>query len=145
MAKSTGNRKSDTPTQTPSEAARALAAKYVALLAQKALIEEQLEEIKSQLIDHAKNNDDYELDAVNVIKVAAKPKLDFGTMTKKAQDQLIARLKSDLPEFVLRKEELDVEALYLAQGTNAHVQNALKANGVTIPAPGESFQIRKQK
>ena len=145
MAKKvSGSAKSDIPTPTPAEHARQLAEQYAQLLEQAKTIAEKLEALKAEIVAYANEHEDFDLGAVQVINGKGKPKIDFGTMTKKAQDQLLARLKNDLPDFVINKSELDVESLFFAQGTNAAVQNALKANGIKI-LETETCQVRRVK
>lgn len=139
-----GSAKSDSTPLSPGENARKIAQEYYDLLLKKAEIETKLEQLKDEITKYAKENNDYDLDVVTVITGKGKPKFDFGTMTKKAQDQVLARLKNDLPDFVVNKSELDVESLFFAMGTNAAVQNALKANGLTI-LETETCQVRKVK
>lgn len=145
MAKKvTGSAKSDTPTPTPAESARQSAEQYVELLEQQKVTAEKLEALKAEIVDYANKNKDYDLGVLQVINGKGKPKIDFGAMTKKAQEQLLARLKNDLPDFVINKSELDVESLFFAQGSNTAVANALKANGISI-SETDTCQVRRVK
>lgn len=137
-----GTAKSDT--LTPAEEARTKAAQYAELIAQKKELEAKMEALKEELIAYSQTNADYDLGVLTVIPGVGKPKFDFGTLTKKGQEQLLARLKNDLPDFVISKSDLDVEALYHAKDSNPAVSNALKANGISIK-PTESWTIRQVK
>jgi hypothetical protein len=140
-----GSRASDpAPTQTPEEFAANLANEYLALIANKKELEAKIEEVKAKLEEFARSTGNNDLEVLTVTFGMGKPKFDFGNLTKKSQEQLIERLKNELPDFVTKSTALDLEALYLAKETNTTVANALKAHGLKL-VPSETVSIRAKK
>lgn len=125
----------------PEEALKAKAANYITLYNEKKAIESELETLKEELCLAAKNDPDFNFELVTISKSTGKPKFDFGSLTKKAQEHVIAKLKEDLPDFVVSKSDLDVERLFFAMSTNAAIQNALKVHGIKI-VDSESYSIK---
>lgn len=147
MAKNVrGNNRSDSDQMlTPQQEAQLNAKLYAELAAQKAALEAKMEEVKEQMINYAISNNEFDLGAVTVVPMAGKPKLDYGSLTAKAREQVNNRLIAQLPDYVITEKKLDVESLYIARASNPVVANALQVAGIGILEPVETFQIRRAK
>ena len=115
---------------TPEESIRAISAEYAALSRQKSELEKRLVAIKDSLIEAYRNDPGFDFQAITVCENAAKPKFDWGNLTKKGQETLLEQLKSELPTFVTTKTELDIELLFRSAQTNPLVSNTLKVHNV---------------
>jgi hypothetical protein len=117
---------------TTDELAKQLAAEYAQLVLQKKETEKKIEELKLQLLAHASQNPEFDFGTLTIVENAAAPKIDFGNLTKKAQEALVSRLMEELPDFVLSSRKLDIERINLAAESNPAVRNALTAHGIKI-------------
>lgn len=125
----------------PEETIKVLANEYKALNQQKKEIDTRLEALKSDLCEYARNNPGFDFGSVQVIQGAAKFKFDWGNLTKKAQDQILAQLAVELPQVVVRSEKVDIELIAQAIDHDASVRNALAAKGLKLIS-SDTFTIR---
>ena len=126
---------------TPEEVAKQNAARYAELNAKKKEIETELESLKEQLCEYAEQNPGFEFGPILIEKRVGKPKFDFGNLSKGAQTNVLARLKLDLPDFVIDKSEIDLERLAAALPNNSAARNALQVHGIKI-VDSESYSIK---
>ncbi len=129
---------------TPDELTKKLANEYAQLVFQKKEIEKKADQIKADLVQHSKDNPFFDYEALSIIPSAPKPIIDFGSLTKKGQEHLLAKLILDLPDFVINTATLDIERISIAATSNPNVSNALKANGVKL-AQSTTYTIRINK
>lgn len=132
MAKKQATQPEQASDPTPAEQAKMQAAMIVELESRKADLEKQIKSLKEDLVQYVEKTGEKDLGYLVAEQRQGKPKIDFGDLTPKQKKFVLENLNTALPDFMVTTTELDVEKIYFALPSNVTVQNALKANNVTI-------------
>jgi hypothetical protein len=129
---------------TPETPAQTLAREYAELIAVKKDLESQIEAKKAAVLAAFADDPTADFICLTVVENSPKPKFNFGTLTASAQKRLLEQIKTELPEFVIEKSDLDIERIWTARETNPAVKNCLAAHGVSITQEaGYTVRINK--
>lgn len=122
----------EAPVLTPRQQALQTAQAVVQLEAQKAELDAQIKEYKASLVEYVAATGEKDLGALCAEQRQGKPKFDFGDITPKQKKFVLEALQAALPDFMETSTELNVEKVYFAMSGNLTVQNALRANNVSV-------------